>query len=284
MRGAAAIATLVALSGCTATTPATLGTCDATLVDSSLVRTLRFASLEAGGASDGFDLDEHVSGSSDPIGCRHADFVAPDGREGIDNEIARLVPLIESQAGGVTLDSILETAINDGQLLIGIELLGVDDPWNDDCVTVRTRPLTGTPSLGTDGHVEVGQTFDAQPMAEQTLIEGARLVDGVVDVGPAPITIPVAILDARFTLHIRAGYMHIERHEDGVWTGRLGGGISIAEMVSIAQGLNIRAELMSTVMALLTSHADLRSDPESRTCDEISATLVFESVTAFVYD
>jgi len=284
VRAALGAALLLALAGCTASTPATQGTCDATLVDSSLVRTLRFASIEMGGTSDGFDLDDHVSASSDPVGCRHADFASADGRMGIDNEIARLVPLIESQAGGVTLDSILETAVNDGQLLIGIELLGVDDPMNDDCVTVRTRPLVGTPSLGTDGRVEIGQTFDAQPMAEQTLIEGARLVDGVVDVGPAPITLPVAILDARFTLHIRAGYMHIERHEDGTWSGRLGGGISIEEMVSIAQGLNIRPELMSTVMALLTSHADLRSDPEARSCDEISATLLFESVTAFVYD
>lgn len=236
------------------------------------------------GVSDGFDIDAHVSGGSDPIGCRHADFSTPAGEHGIDNQIATLVPIIESQAGGVTLDSILQTAINDGQLMLAIELLGVDDEMNDDCVTVRTRPLMGTPSLGTDGLIEIGQTFDAQPGGEQTLIPNARIVNGVVDVGPVPLTVPVAILDARFTLHIQSGFMHIEIHDDGVWSGKLGGGISIAEMTSIAMGLNIPSGLMGAVAALLMTSADLAPDPMTNRCTQVSSTLVFESATAFVYD
>jgi hypothetical protein len=253
-------------------------------IASSLVRTLRFAREDPPGVSDGFDIDAHVSTGSDPIGCHHADFRTASGRLGIDNQIARLIPGIESQAGGVTLDSILQTAINDGQLMLGIELLGVDDLHNDDCISVRTRALVGTPALGTDHLVEVGQTFVAAPMGAQTLIHGARIVDGVVDVGPVPLTIPVAILDARFTLHIQSGFMHIQIHDGGVWSGRLGGGISIQEMITIAMGLNIRPDLMGAVSSLLMTNADLAPDPVTNRCQQVSATLTFESVTAFVYD
>jgi hypothetical protein len=279
---ACAVLLAVCVLGCTQTP---IGApCETDPLQSSLVRSLRFAREETHGMSDGFDIDQHVSTGSDPIGCHHADLTSPAGVPGIDNQIASLVPIIEMQAGGVTLDSILQTAINDGQLMLGIELLGVDDPMNDDCVTVRTRPLMGTPSLGTDGLVEVGQTFDAEPMGEQTLIPNARIVNGVVDVGPVPLTVPVAILDARFTLHIQSGYMHIELHPGGVWSGKLGGGISIQEMTTIAMGLNIPSSLMGAVSALLMSSADLAPDPGTHRCTQVSSTLLFESVTAFVYD
>lgn len=270
-------------AGCAATPPHG-APCTDDLVESSVVRTLRFAREESRGISEGFDLDQHVTLAGDSVGCRHTDFTSPEGTPGVDNQIAPLVPLIEAQAGGVTLDSILETAINDGQLLLAIELIGVDDEMNDDCVTVRTRPLVGTPSLGTDGLVEIGQTFDAQPDGEQTLIPNARIVNGVVDVGPVPLVVPVAILDARFTLHIASGYMHIELHDDGAWSGMLGGGISIEEMTSIASGLNIPTSLMGAVSGLLNSSADLAPDPMTNRCTQVSATLVFESATCFVWD
>ena len=281
---AAIAVTLLALSACASTPPSHGAPCTNDHIESTLVRTLRFARQNPRGVSDGFDIDRHVSDASDPIGCRHADFTSPSGVPGIDNQIATLVPIIESQAGGVTLDAILQTAINDGQLLLAIELLGVDDEHNDDCVTIRTRPLQGTPSLGTDHLVEVGQTFDAQPNGEQTLVPNARIVNGIVDVGPVPLTVPVAILDARFTLHIQSGYMHLEIHDDGVWVGKLGGGIAIREMTMIAMGLNIPPSLMSTAMLLLESSADLAPDPMTNRCTQVSSTLLFESVTAFVYD
>lgn len=284
MRACAALAfALLAAAGC-ASTPPHGAPCEAEPIESSVVRTLRFAREDPHGVSEGFDIDQHVTVNGDTIGCRHLDFMSPEGQPGIDNQIATLVPLIETQAGGVTLDSILETAINDGQLLLAIELLGVDDEMNDDCVTVRTRPLVGTPSLGTDGLVEIGQTFDAQPMGEQTLVPNARIVNGVVDIGPVPLVVPVAILDARFTLHIQSGYMHIELHDNGAWSGKLGGGISIAEMTSIAMGLNIPSGLMGAVAALLNTSADLAPDPMTGRCTQVSSTLLFESATCFVWD
>ena len=95
MRAAIAL-TLLALSACASTPPSHGAPCTSDHVASTLVRTLRFARQDPRGVSEGFDIDQHVSSSGDPIGCRHADFTSPSGVPGIDNQMATLVPLIES--------------------------------------------------------------------------------------------------------------------------------------------------------------------------------------------
>jgi hypothetical protein len=237
---------------------------------------------EAMGTSDGFDLDGRTSDRTDLAACRKIDFVAPDGRVGIDNQISQLLPLIEEQTGGLRLDDVLQTAIDNGQLLIALELIGVDDPMNDPCVTVRLRPVTGTPLLGTDGRVLPGQTFDLDPAGEVTTVEGAELVDGVLRVGPAPVALPVQVLDARFTLHVEDAQMRLDRTDDGGWQGVLGGGISVDEMIQVAQGLTIPDDLMNAVMLVLRTYADLGRDTEGD-CQAISATLAVDGVAAFLY-
>ena len=253
-------------------------------IRSSLVRRLGFAAQSPEGVSPGFDLDRHVSDGSDPNSCMRVDFTTPEGVPGIDNQIARLVPLVEAQAGGVRLDDILETAINNGQMLLAIELEDLDDERNDPCVTIQFRPLSGIPSLGTDGLIEVGQTFDARPEGVVTRVPGARLVNGVLDAGPAELALPVTILDASFVLHVHDALIHIEIDAEGNLSGALGGGVDISEMITISQSLNVPSALMGAVMLLLNTNADLARDPATNRCGQISATLLFEAVRVFVYD
>lgn len=247
-----------------------------------LFRGLGFPREEMG-ASDGFDVDGRVSDRTDVTSCRKPDFTAPDGRTGIDNQISQLLPLIEAQTGGLRLDDVLQTAIDNGQLLIALELIGVDDPEEDPCVTVRLRPVVGTPLLGTDGRVLAGQTFDIDPVGEVTTVEGASISGGVLTVGPAPIALPVQVLDARFTLHVQEGRVRLARDEEGVWQGVLGGGISVDEMIQVAQGLTIPESLMGAVTAVLRMFADLDRD-EGGSCQSISATLAVDGVSAFLYE
>lgn len=280
-----AIALAAGLPACMATPAGPADDCVATgPIRSSLVRQLGFARQEPEGISEGFDLDRRVSDRSDAIACGRADFTSPGGTPGIDNQIARLVPLVEMQAGGVSLDDILETAINNGQMLLAVELEDLDDERNDPCVTVQFRPLMGTPSLGTDGLIEIGQTFDARTDGVISRIEGARLVDGVLDAGPAELSLPVTILDASFILHVHDALVHIVIDEEGNFSGAFGGGVDIAEMITISQSLNVPSDLMGAVMLLLNNNADLARDEATNRCGQISATLLFEAVPAFVYD
>jgi hypothetical protein len=277
------VALALALPACMAAGPA--DDCVPTRpIRSSLVRQLGFARQEPSGISEGFDLDGHVSDGSDATSCHRPDFTTPEGVPGIDNQIARLVPLVETQAGGVSLDDILETAINNGQLLLAIELEDLDDERNDSCVTVQFRPLMGIPSLGTDGLIEIGQTFDARTDGVVSRIEGGRIVNGILDAGPAELSLPVTILDASFILHLHDALVHIEIDGEGNFTGRVGGGIDIAEMITISMSLNVPSDLMGAVMLLLNNNADLARDPGTNRCGQISGTLLFESVPVFVYD
>ena len=78
-----------------------------------LMRRLEFLAHQDG-IVDGLDLDGHVTVPGDGTGCGKADFVAPDGREGIDNAFARLVPAIESVGGEDAFESAIMRAINSG--------------------------------------------------------------------------------------------------------------------------------------------------------------------------
>lgn len=238
---------------------------------------------EMDGQSEGFDLDGRVSTAADREGCRKRDFTSPEGVPGIDNAISQLLPIVETQTGGLRLDDVLQTAIDNGQLLLAIELAHVDDPMNDPCIEVRVRPVMGRPLLGTDGRVIPGQTFDIVPGGELSTLTNAAIVNGVIDVGPGPIALPVQILDARFTLHITGGRIRLTHADDGTWTGVLGGGISVTEMQQIARGLTIPDSLMGAVTALLNLNADLEPN-ESGMCGRLSATLVVGGVDAFLYE
>ena len=121
------------------------------------------------------------------------------------------------------------------------------------------------------------------PGGELSTLSQATLVDGVIDAGPGPIALPVQILDARFTLNITGGRIHLERGEDGAWTGMLGGGISVTEMQQIARGLTIPDALMGAVTALLNLNADLEPNA-SGMCERLSATLRVGGVDAFLYE
>ena len=51
---------------------------------------------------DGFDLYGRVSTTSDNASCRQADFTSHDGTPGIDNQLAKLLPIVDSMTGGAS--------------------------------------------------------------------------------------------------------------------------------------------------------------------------------------
>ena len=277
----ASIAALTGLIGCAQTPPEAcpVGADASQLI---FIRQITFA-RETAGTSEGFNLDDRVSTAGDREGCRKRDFTSPEGVAGVDNAISQLLPIVESQTGGLRLDDVLQTAIDNGQLLLAIEVAHLDDPMNDPCVEVRVRPVAGAPLLGTDGRVIPGQTFDVVRDGELSTLTNAALVNGVIDAGPGPIALPVQVLDARFTLHITGGRIRLQRGEDGSWTGVLGGGISVTEMQQIAGSLTIPDALMSAVTTLLNLNADLEPN-EAGMCGRLSATLLVGGVDAFLYE
>lgn len=228
---------------------------------------------------DGFDLDGRVSTAGDIEGCRQADYTSPAGTPGIDNQIARLLPVVDSMTGGA-LDGLIQAAVNNGQLLVAITLDGVDDLRNDDCVTFHLQRVAGMPFVGSDMRIDPGQSFDLQRDQPVTTAPG-RIREGVLEVGPATLRLPVTALDARFVLTLNRGRLRATVRDDGSMTGVVAGGVSVAEFSETIRGLTISRNEMAAFTGALRLFADLAPD-EAGACTQISMGLSFSARPAFV--
>lgn len=230
----------------------------------------------------GFDLDGIRSDGKDAESCFKMDFVSPDGETGIDNQLAGLIPDVDALAGG-GVDTMMQGAINNGDLLILMDVEGVDDIENDPCVNVTVRSVKGRPMLGTDGIVEAYQTFDPDPKSEVSHGQNGKIEDGVLSVGPFELTIPIAIFDVAFKIHVHDAHIRFRvSGEDGIpKTGLLGGGCVPQEILDgVAPGAGVD-QYIPLLTVVLNGSTDLAPDADGA-CQQLSATLQITTVEAFV--
>lgn len=212
--------------------------------------------LDEQGRRDGFDLD----GTTDAV-CGQRDVEAPDGRPGIDNQMAGILELYE----GLTMDTL--PAVSARQVVSGediqfIVLSHVDDLQDDDCVSVARRPgalPSGTrpEDLDTDGDglLDPGLTFDfggARGHDDTACIQG-----GVVHARFLPIFDNLPGTEIEGT--VERGRLRMSVSEQGSGRALLGGSVRIADLSS----------LPTAVVEFLRPRADL--SPSSRTARDCSS-------------
>lgn len=280
-----ALLPLLAACGGAAEAPedtATPGTCDnAEQKATYVISVLEFTAAEKDGSAWGFNLDGLVSKSDDPTGCGKADLVDPEGHEGIDNAFVSLMPLIENTEAAA-IRGLLQDAVDAGELLLLIEISGLDDLENDDCVTVAVSPAIGTPMQGTDGRMLDSQSFGRDPDAPPAVVSGASVVNGRLVAQGFPLTLSLEILDAELALEIPEGAIQVDLAADGTGaTGHLGGGFSIDYVMEIVDGNGVDDTLTELLRSLLPAVADL--DGEAGTCKYLSVDLEYEAIPAFFY-
>ena len=248
---------------------------------SAVLASFVFTRADATRASvvDGFDLDGRVSSPGDPMGCRQGDFTSPEGVPGVDNQIARLLPVVDSMTGGA-FDGLIQGAVNNGQLLVAVSLDRVDDLRDDQCVTVNFQRVAGMPFVGSDMRIDPGQTFDLMRDQPVSRVEG-RIRGGVLEAGPFALALPITALDARFTLNLRGARVRARVRDDGGLAGIVAGGVSIAEFSETIRGLTIRQEEMAAFTGALRLFADLEPDANGA-CTQISMGMNFDARPAFV--
>lgn len=246
---------------------------------SAIVTHLGFARQATPGVTEGFDLDGRDNGSmGDADSCRRRDFVDPSGRRGIDNQISIFAPALDAATAGA-FEPLVNAAINNGQLLIGVTVDHLDDPRNDDCVEVVFLRASGMPFVGTDMVLDPGQTFAVDRTQTITRVS-ARLRDGVIETGAFELPLPVSVLTANFILNLRHARARITLDDKGAMHGTLGGGISVPDLVAVVRTFDIPTGLMTTVETQLRQNADLDADPEG-VCQLISAAMTFTARGAF---
>lgn len=235
-----------------------------------VLRDLSIPPAGSGRTRDGFDLD-----ATDDAICGQADFVAPDGREGIDNQLA---PLLELYEGVAMVDVSAERRATylRGEDLVVIGLRGVDDLVDDDCVEVVVRgarvpagvPLESLDADG-DGLLDPGLAFDLGPpsLSDAT----ACVQDGVLHARFADTLtqLPGFVAEVRST---RARARLALAPDGRSATGLVGGGIPLDDL---------EGALPTEIVEFFRGRADLRpSTREARDCDAISWGLRFDLVTA----
>lgn len=250
---------------------------------SFLVSTLAFTRVDATtGRTPGFDVDGVVSSGKDAGSCFKEDFLDPHGEEGVDNQIAVFVPELEALLGDA-VDGLVQGAINNGDLLIVLNVTGADSMGADDCVDLTVHTATGKPTLGTNGVIEAYQTFDRDAEGELSEAKSGRIEGGVLTAGPFELAIPIAIFDVAFTIHIHDARLRVTVDaEDGTLKqGVLGGGIVPDEVIAgVEQGAGVK-QYSSLLSVVLKQSADLAPDAEG-TCQQVSSAFQISAVEAFV--
>ncbi|MFT5434331.1 MAG: hypothetical protein ACI9OJ_005044 [Myxococcota bacterium] len=236
----------------------------------------------SGGEAVGFDLDNVVSDGSEESTCYNADFTSPDGVEGVDNKLATLVPFFEAFGIGAA-QGLIQDAIETGGILLMLQVDGIDDPLNDDDVTVTVRAGFGLPLLGTDGKLLAGQTFSIHEDTADSQGSG-RLVDGVLHAGPLEVEIPIVIFGIRYDLTFLETQLIATWTEDGgLKTGMLGGSVRIPDLITIGEiAAADDGSVLTAIQGLLGTAGDSAPDEEG-VCQQISGTFTFSAVSAFLY-
>jgi hypothetical protein len=232
------------------------------------------------GVVDGFDLDGVNSPAGDASTCGHADLVDPTGRQGIDNQMAVLWPVIEPLVGEAVKD-LLQGAINEGTFLLTIEVVGdLGDMKNASGLTVNLFSSSLVPDVGTFGVIVPDQTYYFDYEQPAWSVPEVELIDGEIVAGPVGFEVPIQILDADFLLTIHGGMVRFKVNPDGTFSdGVLGGGFNVQDVLGELYNTNARAEA-KLVTPIFVDNADMGMvDGE---CTLFSVGFGFEGTTAFV--
>lgn len=238
--------------------------------------------------AEGLNIDGRVTPDGDEPSCGMKDFTSPDGEPGIDNQFGGLLPVIESYVGTENIGALLAAAIANGQLLILLSIDDVDDPKNDDDVTVRIAAGIGTPLLDTQGKYITYQTFGIDRKTAPVSTLKGHIEDGVLLIEPGSASLPVRVLDANFNLDLHGVIGRVELTPDAggglSMKGTLAGGIAVEDFKGIIAKLNIKEDLIATATGLIDILADLAIDDETGKCTQVSAGLRIEATPAFILE
>jgi len=211
---------------------------------------------DADGRLAGFNLDDLVSDTFTAEGCQRLDATSPEGVRGIDNELARLAPIVDplllSQFGTTVGDSV-RSVIFSGSLLVGVTVSPNAGAY--DVSIVELSPVGGL-DFNSSG-IAPGQTFQVvgAPLATVTGVPSAQ---GRVVIRGFDLDIELAEVVGQPTLAISSGVLQLDL---GPTAGEamLGGGADPTPFRDAVPGASL----------LLRSDVRLSGD----TCNGVSAGL-----------
>jgi hypothetical protein len=244
----------------------------------NIMKEMKFVGTIEPGVAIGFDLDGQTSEPGEQDSCNHGDLEGPNGEPGIDNQLAKVWAQAEPLIGDAA-SALLQGAINEGRVLIMLELVAPDGLEDGAEVVFNTYRGKADPEIGTFGYITPDQTFDYDYGSPISTAEPAVIEDGVLVAGPLLMQLPINILELDIVANVYGGMIRIEIHEDGSYTGFLGGALSVDEVLGAILETNA-AEEGRLVEPLFRNNADMGY--EDGRCGLFSVGVEFQGAPAFV--
>jgi len=240
----------------------------------------------------GFNIDGAVTAEGgDPTVCTNKkDFTspAPDNEPGVDNQFGEIINSL-SATGSFDITGSIEDAIADGSVVLLMQVEDIDDLVNDGNVTLSiflgNLPVgVDMPTLGSDGKLQPGQTFDVDdnsllPSGEpQVKVQGA-IVNGRLRATTTAISLAISLSGENLTLNILDAEVRATMAAGAMSDGIIGGALDIQETVAAIDALMIDGISGGLVEGVLMGAADLEPDNDGF-CQSVSLGLTFGGVTA----
>jgi hypothetical protein len=247
----------------------------------------------------GFDLDQRISSKASPGAdeCAHDDFTSPDGKPGIDYNFLQVILTDEmTESGeyvfggfrkGQIVDGVINGAVKNGSMTVLLDVQGVDDPQNDDEVTVQIFASEDAPMKGTDDSVLPYATLSVHPdPAFHSAVVAGTIVDGTLIAGPIDLVVPIDIQIVSDVFVVHDAWLRLDLGENA-FSGILAGFWDVSNIRDIigkpttdnGNAANFTIEQFEEAMLDL---ADGDYDPNLGICTSFTTMFTFSGVQAFI--
>ncbi len=244
-----------------------------------LVDHIAFDPVVDGSRAQGFNLDNVVSTGGSACNERQ-DLDGLYGETGVDNQLAMLIPALETQLSGQHVSDLVQNDIASGDFILIFELTDVNSFVTDGQVGVRIYRMMLNETDRARYRQDVTNMRPAAGLvfARTTpvvTVETGRIQNGRLQVSFPNLAIPLMSPSINFTLNIRNGLFGARVTATGLQQATLGGMLSVSEVVA---GIppNIREQFRSIVEGA----ADL--SPLSGMCQSLSMGVGISTVAASI--
>jgi len=228
---------------------------------------------------------------------RDADFVSlsDEGAVGVDNALQRFIPTIEGLLpdcpGGMArgcLDAALRTQINTGNLVLLLEVSGINSYAHDDAVSVQILlgepTVPGAPVLGANGRIPSGRAYRAarSPDGMPILLGPAYTGDifrGRLRIYTNQLTLSINTGTRQLDLALANAEVRFNISEAALTNGMIGGAVRNADIIGAAT--MVAPTFESVVRVVVEGAADI--GPIAGTpanCGMVSVGIAFEGTSA----
>jgi hypothetical protein len=141
----------------------------------------------------------------------------------------------------------------------------------------------GQPSIGANGLVEEGQTFERDLNIPATFIEDAVLSGGTLRAGPFDLELPLVVDGFELLIQIEHANVIGSFDSYGRFQGIIAGAIVVPDFVESLNEIEASADVLRLVGNLLNNLADLAPNAEGK-CEQLSITLGISATTGFFFE